>query len=184
MAGRYERNIAEQIAERMVRRHRSFSCGYRSGWGDVSRLSHDHTPGSLLTLRPYYGRKAHPVRVFWFKDGSGLAAHERGDGRRAPVPLDRFGINRGAILCDRRACRALMMGNWEARGVNETKADEMLALWLEFYTDLTPVNSLTANHIARLLQSNHSSVRVAAMCLRPHRPDGSPSLQRPDSEVQ
>jgi hypothetical protein len=123
----------------------------------------------LLTLKPYYGKKAHPVKVYWLKDGSALAGHKpsRGAFRRAPVPLDRFGVNRGAILCDRRACRALMLESWEARGVRAAIADDLLALWLEAYTDLTPVNLLSAEQIARLLQSNHRSVREAATSLRP-----------------
>lgn len=173
MGSRYERSIAEQFAELMIRRHRRRSAGYDSGWKEVSRASRDHGPASLLTLRPYYGKKAHHVGVYWFKDGSGLAAHRpvRGHARRAPVPLDRFGVNREAILCDRRACRALMVGNWEAHGVTEARADDLLALWLEFYSDLTPVNSLTAEQIARLLQSDHRPVRETAMHLRPHRPE-------------
>ena len=66
MGRRYERSIAERMAERMVGRHRRLSAGYGFGWDEVSRLSRDHGPASLLTLRPYYGKKAHQVGVYWF----------------------------------------------------------------------------------------------------------------------
>ena len=158
---RREKSEAEQIADAMRRRQRVDDLRW---WEKIQQVSSDHRPVSLLTLKPYRKKKVHPVWVYWLPDRSGLAAFRPvGKSTRVPVPVDAYGLNKDAMLAERVSCQALLLGIWKAHGITEDRADDLLALWLEFSKQLAHVNELADEHMVRILQSKHRSVREAAM---------------------
>jgi hypothetical protein len=157
--------VAERIAAEMRRYHRDVSprWGYGRGWERIERGAEDHRPSTILTLKPYGPA---PVWYYRFADHSGLAAFRPvGKSSRPAIPLDRYGLSASAMLCERQACQALLLNRSCARGLTPEKSDDLLALWLEHSRELAHVNDLATDHVARLLESRHRSVREATIRL-------------------